>query len=270
MHEKTKAFKTLAEEAREAKWRTFCEELSSDTTLTQFWQFYQQMEGKRGTDTTPDMIDMQGGLLKTNEEKGTALFERFVQQSDQSNLKEREQLLAALQASHTGNIHDDEITEEDFEGALRNSSKVTAPGPDGVRYSDIRNLSDEDKTELFELYQESFSSGSVPEDWTHSFLKALPKPGKDHKKLNGYRILTMQNTVGKLMERIIARKLARDLENRGILPPNQGGFRAGKSTWENAAAFAYDVFEGFQRKEQTVAVVTDLEDAHTTGCSSVH
>ena len=59
-----------------------------------------------------------------------------------------------------------------------------------------------------------------------------------------------------------ARKLARDLENRGILPPNQGGFRAGKSTWENAAAFAYDVFEGFQRKKQTVAVAIDLEDAY--------
>ena len=31
-------------------------------------------------------------------------------------------------------------------------------------------------------------------------------------------------------------------------------------TW-NAAAFAYDMYEGFQRKEQTVAVAMDLEDA---------
>ena len=45
-------------------------------------------------------------------------------------------------------------------------------------------------------------------------------------------------------------------------PPNQGGYRAGKSTWENAARFAYDVYEGFQRKEQTLAVAVDLEDAY--------
>ena len=40
------------------------------------------------------------------------------------------------------------------------------------------------------------------------------------------------------MERVVARKLARDLEDRKILPANQGGFRAGKCTWESAAAFA--------------------------------
>ena len=72
----------------------------------------------------------------------------------------------------------------------------------------------------------------------------------------------MQNTVGKLMESMVARKLTKDLENRGVLPPNQGGFRPGKATWENAAAFAYDVYEGFQRKEQTFAVAIDLEDAY--------
>ena len=52
------------------------------------------------------------------------------------------------------------------------------------------------------------------------------------------------------MESMVARKLTKDLENRGVLPPNQGGFRPGKATWENAAAFAYDVYEGFQRKDR--------------------
>ena len=53
----------------------------------------------------------------------------------------------------------------------------------------------------------------------------------------------MQNTTGMLMERIVARKLAQDLERRNVLSPNQGGYRAGKNTWENAARFAYDVYE---------------------------
>ena len=39
-------------------------------------------------------------------------------------------------------------------------------------------------------------------------------------------------------------------------------FRPGKWTWENGAAFACDVYKGFQRKEQTVAVVISLEDAY--------
>ena len=90
----------------------------------------------------------------------------------------------------------------------------------------------------------------------------IPKLGKDHSKLNGYRILTMQNTMGKLMKRIVARKLAQDFERRNLLPRNQGGYRAGKTSWENAARFAYDVYKGFKRKEQTLAVAVDLEDVY--------
>ena len=60
----------------------------------------------------------------------------------------------------------------------------------------------------------------------------------------------------------MARKLAQDLERRNVLHPNQGRQRAEKTPGENAAKFAYDVFEGFQRKEQTLAVAADLEDAY--------
>ena len=39
---KTERFKQIAREAKESKWKSFCEELSAETTLTQFWQFYQK------------------------------------------------------------------------------------------------------------------------------------------------------------------------------------------------------------------------------------
>ena len=72
----------------------------------------------------------------------------------------------------------------------------------------------------------------------------------------------MQNTTRKLMEWIVARKLAQDLERGNVFPPNQGGYRTGKSTWEYAAGFSYDVYERFQKKEQTLAVAVDLGDAY--------
>ena len=191
---------------------------------------------------TPDLIDASGAILKTNKEKGSALLQRFVQQSNKNNLDERKAVWKGLDRTLTeAGSNDDMITELEFTEALSGLSKDTAPGNDRVKYSDIKNLSVDNKSELFRLYEESFTTGQVPEDWSHSYLKPIPKPGKDHSKLNGYRILKMQNTTGKLMERIVARKLAQDLERRNVLPPNQGGYGAGKTTWENAARFAYDV-----------------------------
>ena len=43
-------------------------------------------------------------------------------------------------------------------------SKDTVPGLDKVKYSDIKNLSEDDKSELFTLYKESFAMGLVSED----------------------------------------------------------------------------------------------------------
>ena len=73
MDDKTEQFKKAAREAKEAKRKTFCENLSADTTLSQFWQFYQQMEVSDRTQTTPDFEDMNGARLKTNEEKGKGI-----------------------------------------------------------------------------------------------------------------------------------------------------------------------------------------------------
>ena len=68
---------------------------------------------------------------------------------------------------------DDEITEDEFNEALRRSGKDTAPGPDKVRYSDIKNLTEGDMTELYAMYRENFDKGYIPEGWTHSFRKRI-------------------------------------------------------------------------------------------------
>ena len=176
------------------------------------------MEGNDHTKTTPDLEDTNRARLETNEEKGQALLGRFIPQSNQNRKKKRKHVPTDLNRTVAQSGPDDELTEEEFNEALRRSGKDIEPGPDKIRYSDIKKLTEEDRT----IYQESFDKGYIPEDWTDSTLRPISKRGKAH-ELNGYRILTMQNTVGKLMEGTVARKLARDLEDREILPENKGG-----------------------------------------------
>ena len=219
-------FKRVASEAKDRQWKSFCDTLNRNTSLTHFWQFYQQMEGCTANFYTPDLIDANGAVLKTRKEKGSALLQYFVQQSNQNYLDERKAVWKGLDRTLTeagSNYY--LTTEPEFTEALSGLSKDTAPGPDRVKHSDIKNLSVDNTSELFRLYEESFATGQVPEDLSHSYLKPIPEPGKDHSKLNGYRIITMHNTTGELMERIVARKLAQDLERRNVLSPNRGRYR---------------------------------------------
>ena len=155
MEEKTEVFKRVASEAKDRQWKSFCDTLNSDTTLTHFWLFYRQMEGCASNTNTLDLIDASGVALKTSKGKDSALLQRFVQQSNQNNLDERKAVWKGLDRTLTeAGSNDDMITELEFTEALSGLSKDTAPGPDRVKYSDINNLSVDNKSELFRLYEE--------------------------------------------------------------------------------------------------------------------
>ena len=62
---------------------------------------------------------------------------------------------------------------------------------------------------MYTIFLESFDKGC-----SKNLLKPSPKPGRDLCKLNGYHTLTIQNTTGNLMKRIVARNLVRNLEDK--------------------------------------------------------
>ena len=115
---------------------------------------------------------------------------------------------------------------------------------------------------LADVLRESVKESKIPDDWLDSHLGPVPKPGKDLSSIKGYRIITMQNTIGKLLEKIIAHEIAEELEAKELLPPTLGSYRRGKETWMNAAVLASDVYDGFERKEETIVIALDLEDAY--------
>ena len=70
--------------------------------------------------------------------------------------------------------------------------------------------------------------------------------------------------MGKIPEKIVASRLTSFIEP--FLPPGLGGYRPGRETWVNAATFAAETWEGFEEKEDTLAVALDLEDAYNRVC----
>ena len=110
------------------------------------------MEGCVANTNTPDLIDASGAVLMTSKEKGSAQFQRLVQQSNQSNLDERKAVWKGLDRTLTeAGSNDDLITELEFTEAHSGLGKDTTHGPDKVKYSDIKNLLVDNKNELFRL-----------------------------------------------------------------------------------------------------------------------
>ena len=51
----TEVFKRVTGEAKDRQWKSFCDTLGRDTTLTHFCQFYREMEGCAGNTNIPDL-----------------------------------------------------------------------------------------------------------------------------------------------------------------------------------------------------------------------
>ena len=223
------------------------------------------MNNTRKGNNIPDFRREDDVWVRTPEEKGKAFLQRFLMQTDKQNEQERRQLMANLEEHfETQNsflFPHDEIMPDVLRNII-NQSENSSPGPDGIKYSDLGELGEDDMKELSEMLNSSLASHEIPDDWLDSHLSPVPKPEKDPTSIKGYRIVTMQNTVGKLLEKIVARRLARSIEEKDLLPSTLGSYRPGKDTWSNAAVFASDVYDAFERKEETLAVALDLEDAY--------
>jgi len=57
--------------------------------------------------------------------------------------------------------------------------------------------------------------GRVPEEWREMEMVMIPKTGKDHSKVKGWRPIVLANAVGKLAEKIIAGELQNDRSQAG-------------------------------------------------------
>ena len=95
----------------------------------------------------------------------------------------------------------------ELEGVL-NSCRESAPGPDGIGYSYIRHFWDILGPLLVDVWTYSLQTGNLAPSHKLSFLRLIPKVGKDTKRLNNWRPITLSNCDHKLITKLYSKRLA--------------------------------------------------------------
>ena len=122
------------------------------------------------------------------------------------------------------------INMKEIEAAIKQLKCKKAPGPDGVTNDMIKHLGPADKKTLLELFNELWKNGTVPVLWKKATIIPIHKKGKDKKDPNSYHPISLLSCLGKLLERVINRRLISFLEEQKILSPTQTGYRKHRST----------------------------------------
>ena len=149
----------------------------------------------------------------------------------------------------------------ELEDALRILSKRKSPGPDKITNEMLQHLGMNAKKTLLNIFNKSWQIGTVPQCWREAIMVPIHKKGKDRRKVDSYRPISLTSCFCKLMERLVNTRLNWHLESNNLLSSKQAGFRQHQSTEDQVTYIAQAIEDGFQAKKHTLAVWIDMEKA---------
>ena len=152
------------------------------------------------------------------------------------------------------------ITLNELTAAIKRT-KNTSPGEDEISNIMLKKLPSSTVDSLLDLYNTSLCSYTVPKSWKTGVVFPLLKPGGDPTSMKSLRPITMLSCIGKLMERIVQRRLEYHLETNNKLDGFQTGFRKGTGTTEALALIYKDINWALETRGFTIAIFLDIESA---------
>ncbi|XP_054074730.1 transcription factor ETV6 isoform X1 [Rissa tridactyla] len=170
---------------------------------------------------------------------------------------------AASHESHTLEARGKVWREEDFPSVeedrvrdhLANLDIHKSMGPDGMHLHQrvLRELTGVIARPLSIVFERSWGTGEVPEDWRKADITPIFKKGKKEEPGN-YRPVSLTSVPGKVMERLILDVISKHVEEQEVIGSGQHGFTKGKSCLTDLIAFS-DVITGWLDEGRDVDVI---------------
>ena len=142
----------------------------------------------------------------------------------------------------------------ELQKALKKLRPKRSPGPDGITNEMLIHLGSAAVCKLLQIYNHSWEQGVLPQIWREATMIPILKKGKDPKKANSYRPVSLTSCVVKTHERIVNERLKWYLETENLLAPEQAGFRQFRSTEDQATYLSQEIEDTF--REQKLVLVS--------------
>ncbi|KAM9874802.1 hypothetical protein VDGL01_11123 [Verticillium dahliae] len=144
-----------------------------------------------------------------------------------------------------------EITLGEIEAQLFRMRPWKAPGDDGLPVM---------------LFRASAEEGVLPRQWIHAKIVPLNKPDKgDYKIARAWRPISLLSTLGKVLEAVMAERIAYAVEEFGLLPSNH--FEAQASVSRKALVLLQEhIFKAWRGRKIVGLISFDVKGAYNGVC----
>ena len=143
---------------------------------------------------------------------------------------------------------------------LDSLSTCNASDPDGIPSCILHDLSAEISDTLCFLFQQSYDTGQLPDDWLVAMLVPVYKKDQRSNPAN-YRPISLTSLVSKVMEHCVLSQIHKHLNANNIITPLQRGFRAGFSCETQLIMALHDWATTLNNHGQVDAIMLDFRKA---------
>ena len=257
-----KCRRTYIQSAR-ASWQRKTEELNMDRDSKKLWNLTRAMLDEERQ--PPPIVIEKDNKLFSGWHAANCLIDNYkeignlsISDGQRQHLHRKSQ---SYQQKEVPDYMDKPFSPSELDDALRQLKPNKSPGPDKITNEMLQHLGDKAKSTLLKIFNNSWRTGHVPQSWREANMIPILKKGKDRRKTESYRPISLTSCVGKVVERMINSRLTWHLEHNGILTKEQAGFRQNLSTEDQVTFITQSIEDGFQDKQHTLAVWIDFEKA---------
>lgn len=255
LHRKIDAkFRRYTKRLQRLQWNQLCESFGSPSGISRAWRIVRVLKDKKHPEHP--VAGLAIALGRTTEETAELLADAFAAPirppqgyTDKPPVPIKTNPFPEMDLDFT-------TTELDI--AFRHSRRRTAPGPDGITFQALRNLSISHRKALLKFINHIWRTAEIPTSWLTSVVIPIRKPGKSVDRIDSYRPISLTSCVGKLMERLVLARLTWLFESKGALPNQLCGFRRGRCTFDAIADLASTLEEARATHQTVYCVFLDI------------
>ena len=229
---------------------------------TKYFLNIQKSKGKKveiqSLTTSNREVDQPNEIDKIVEEFYKKLYEKG--DSKSNNKGALTTFLQNLEKPSITNIADisNLLTLQDLRNTI-NSCKDSSPGPDGIPYSLIKLTWSWFGPILLDSWKYASKTGNLTHSHENSYLKLLPKEGKDLKQLKNWRPITLSNCDFKIITKSLAIKLSKNLTT--TISQCQTAYMKDRQITDNLHIIQYAIEKSSDLEIPSMVVSLDAEKA---------
>ena len=153
-----------------------------------------------------------------------------------------------------------QINEDFIDPLIKKVSTRSAPGLSGHTWTLIRWVWKADPKRLTHLMQACLKAGHHPRLWKEAVVCVIPKPNRaDYTLAKNFRPISLLECLGKLLEKIVAKLIYRDMSNHGLVPTTQFGGRNASSTLDAGLTLLHDIQAAHQSGLKAGMLLFDIQ-----------